>query len=85
MLEGQQLNLLNAPWLCGKLEATKMKTEYPNNKLYKFQGSLTFKGFVRQIGIDNSQILLRGSSLKNTKMVLAIVVFAGTDTKIMMN
>ena len=85
MLEGDQLNLDQAEILCSKLEGTKMKTEHPNNALYKFEGYLKLKASPRAIGVDNNQILLRGSSLKNTNMVLALVVFTGTDTKIMKN
>jgi phospholipid-transporting ATPase len=35
------------------------------------------------LGVDN--LLLRGSSLKNTEWVLGLVVYSGHDTKIMRN
>lgn len=37
------------------------------------------------IPIDIDQILLRGSSLKNTEYVYGIAIYTGHDTKVMMN
>lgn len=35
--------------------------------------------------VDESQILLRGATLRNTEWVLGAVVFTGPDTKLMRN
>ena len=37
------------------------------------------------IGLGEEQILLRGSSLRNTKHVWGIAVYTGHDSKVMMN
>ncbi|EGT42276.1 hypothetical protein CAEBREN_02513 [Caenorhabditis brenneri] len=57
--------------------------EPPNNKLDKFQGKLIWNN--QEYGISNDNILLRGCILKNTRWCYGVVVFAGKDTKLMMN
>ncbi|WKY06130.1 hypothetical protein Q1695_006381 [Nippostrongylus brasiliensis] len=57
--------------------------EAPNNKLDKFRGKLIWQG--RELPITNDNILLRGCILKNTRWCYGLVVFAGKDTKLMMN
>ncbi|ULT93757.1 hypothetical protein L3Y34_003327 [Caenorhabditis briggsae] len=57
--------------------------EPPNNKLDKFQGKLMWNN--QEYGISNDNILLRGCILKNTRWCYGVVVFAGKDTKLMMN
>ena len=37
------------------------------------------------IGLGEEQILLRGSSLRNTKYIWGIAVYTGHDSKVMMN
>ena len=51
--------------------------------LYKFEGNIMFKGKTEPLGVD--QILLRGSSLRNTEFIYGLVVFTGHETKIMKN
>ena len=43
------------------------------------------KGHPRTLSIDNKNILLRGSVLKNTKWVAGVAIYVGNDTKLMMN
>uniref|UniRef100_A0A8R1HVD2 Phospholipid-transporting ATPase n=1 Tax=Caenorhabditis japonica TaxID=281687 RepID=A0A8R1HVD2_CAEJA len=57
--------------------------EPPNNKLDKFHGKLIWNG--KEYGITNDNILLRGCILKNTRWCYGVVIFAGNDTKLMMN
>lgn len=68
--------------------------EPPSKDLYSFRGVLKFIGYESEndtqgeetsepITIDN--LLLRGSVLRNTQYVLAVVVATGDDTKIIMN
>lgn len=58
--------------------------EAPNNAIYKFEGQMIFDGEDElPLGADN--MILRGSTLKNTEYVYGIVIFTGHDTKIMMN
>ena len=51
--------------------------------IYKFEGTLVVHNQMIPIGID--QMLLRGSSLKNTEYIYGIVVFTGHETKVMKN
>ncbi|XP_041374106.1 phospholipid-transporting ATPase ID-like isoform X1 [Gigantopelta aegis] len=57
--------------------------EAPNNRLNKFEGKLTWKG--KTYPIDNDKILLRGCVMRNTQWCYGLVIFAGRDTKLMMN
>jgi phospholipid-transporting ATPase len=65
--------------------------EPPNENLYDFQGS--FKMFVnRKLGLEGPKtaleeknVLLRGSILRNTDYVFGVVIYTGHDTKIMKN
>ncbi|XP_067852239.1 phospholipid-transporting ATPase VB [Heptranchias perlo] len=57
--------------------------ESPNNELNKF------KGFVekpeKKIGFNKDSLLLRGCTIRNTKVTVGIVVYAGHETKAMLN
>ncbi|KAM4707838.1 phospholipid-transporting ATPase ID-like [Discoglossus pictus] len=57
--------------------------EAPNNKLDTFTGTLTYKE--NKYSLDNSRILLRGCTLRNTDWCFGMVIFAGPDTKLMQN
>lgn len=57
--------------------------ELPNNRLYNFEGNLTFNSRVYPVGVK--QILLRGAMLRNTKWVNGIAIFTGKDTKLVRN
>jgi phospholipid-transporting ATPase len=55
--------------------------------LYKFEGSLGMGGERKDliVPLGTDQMLLRGSSLRNTEFVYGLVVFTGHETKIMKN
>ena len=57
--------------------------EPPNNRLSKFEGVMKWKD--KTYAIDNDKILLRGCVLRNTKWCYGLVIFAGRDSKLMMN
>ncbi|XP_066274027.1 phospholipid-transporting ATPase ID-like [Branchiostoma lanceolatum] len=57
--------------------------EPPNNKLDKYEGTLEWNG--EKYSLCNDQIMLRGCVLRNTQWCYGVVVFAGQDTKLMMN
>ncbi|VDM48034.1 unnamed protein product [Toxocara canis] len=57
--------------------------EAPNNRLNQFEGKLSFGGST--LPLDNDKMLLRGCVLRNTRWCYGVVVFAGKDTKLMMN
>eukprot|EP00347_Sterkiella_histriomuscorum_P002642 403367358 len=73
-------------------------TEIPTKNLYEFnafleseqlpeQGtiSLTQTSKKRTITMDNKQLALRGSNLANTNWVIAVTVYTGKETKLMLN
>lgn len=71
----------------------------PNEYLYKFEGNLQFKPAEKEflkdessyeggdikISLDVNQILLRGSSLRNTGYAYGVVIYTGHESKIMKN
>jgi phospholipid-transporting ATPase len=73
--------------LIEKMKGAWVDCEQPNDMLYKFEGTLGLgeehKDTLVPLGPD--QMLLRGSSLKNTDYIYGLVVFTGHETKIMKN
>jgi len=67
----------------GNFKNCYVECENPNEILYKFDGTVIINNAPVPLGID--QMLLRGSSLKNTEYIYGIVVFTGHETKIMKN
>ena len=66
-----------------------VECEHPNNSLYTFSGNLELKPpFVsekKKIAVTPTNVLLRGSQLRNTEYVYGIVIYTGHDSKVMMN
>ncbi|KAM3938294.1 phospholipid-transporting ATPase IC-like [Leptodactylus fuscus] len=60
-----------------------VECEEPNNRLDKFVGTLFWRG--SSCGLDNDKILLRGCKIRNTQYCHGLVIFAGSDSKIMKN
>ncbi|KAH6556188.1 hypothetical protein KP509_1Z197900 [Ceratopteris richardii] len=60
-----------------------VKCERPNSSIYSFQGNLAWKDKI--INLTPGQFLLRGSKLRNTQYVYGAVLYAGYETKMMMN
>ncbi|XP_054845452.1 phospholipid-transporting ATPase VD [Eublepharis macularius] len=63
---------------------SKIECESPNNDLN------SFKGFVKHtnqesVGLSKENLLLRGCTIRNTEAVVGIVVYAGHETKAMLN
>ena len=58
--------------------------ELPTHKLYQFYGSMRIFG-EEPIGLDESNLLLMGSMLKNTEWVVGLCVYAGPETKMGLN
>ena len=63
----------------------RLKSELPNGKLDSYAGELIVGGADKSSILTLEHFLLRGSKLKNTRSVLALVVFTGEETKIRMN
>lgn len=68
-----------------KLKGAHVECENPNEMLYKFEGNLIPKENSQIIPLGPDQMLLRGSSLRNTEYIYGLVVFTGHETKIMKN
>jgi len=62
----------------------EIEAEGPNKNLYDFTGNITKKGGETN-PIGPSEILLRGSKLRNTKWIFGIAVYTGAESKLMMN
>ena len=57
--------------------------EQPNRNIYEFAGNLSFNG--QKIPLGQSNIVLRGCQLKNVDWAVGVVVYAGQETKAMLN
>ncbi|OQR83446.1 P-type ATPase (P-ATPase) Superfamily [Achlya hypogyna] len=66
-----------------KQPAFQVKCEPPNVDLYKFTGTLSIASAV--FALDEQQLLPRGSTLRNTKHIVLLVVYTGHETKMMLN
>ena len=64
----------------------EVRCEQPNASLYTFTGNLVLSPPLVQeeqtVPLSQASLLLRGSSLRNTKYVLGTVVFAGHESKV---
>jgi len=60
-----------------------LKSEQPNNSLYTYEGVIELNG--KELPLTPNQLLLRGSQLRNTKWVYAIIINTGHETKLMKN
>ena len=77
--QSETFNLeINVPQLSGSIT-----TSAPNGELYSLQAKFNNQIGVIPLGPDN--LLLRGSSLRDTEFVLGLVIYSGSETKIMMN
>lgn len=59
--------------------------EQPNASLYTFTGNIILRRAHARSGtiaLSPASMLLRGSSLRNTKSIIGAVVFAGHETKV---
>ncbi|XP_053742778.1 phospholipid-transporting ATPase ID [Synchiropus splendidus] len=61
----------------------EVKCEPANNRLDKFAGTLIWGD--NKYPLDNDRMLLRGCVLRNTEWCFGLVIFTGSDTKLMQN
>uniref|UniRef100_A0A8C0JQ61 Phospholipid-transporting ATPase n=1 Tax=Canis lupus dingo TaxID=286419 RepID=A0A8C0JQ61_CANLU len=64
--------------------SSKIECESPNNDLNRFRGYLEHSNKER-VGLSKENLLLRGCTIRNTEAVVGIVVYAGHETKAMLN
>ncbi|CAM8927243.1 unnamed protein product [Rhodiola kirilowii] len=62
-----------------------IKCEKPNRNIYGFQANMEIGGTGKQLSLGPSNIILRGCELKNTAWAIGVVVYAGRETKAMLN
>ncbi|CAN6479003.1 unnamed protein product [Victoria cruziana] len=60
-----------------------IRCENPNRNIYGFQANMELDG--KRISLGPSNIILRGCELKNTTRAVGVVVYAGQETKVMLN
>ncbi|KAM6912187.1 phospholipid-transporting ATPase VD [Xenentodon cancila] len=63
---------------------SRLECESPNDDLGRFRGYIEHSNGVRA-GLHSRNLLLRSCTIRNTEMVVGIVVYAGHETKAMMN
>lgn len=60
-----------------------IRCEHPNRNIYEFTANMEFYG--QRFPLSQSNIVLRGCLLKNTDWIVGVVVYAGQETKAMLN
>ncbi|KAG2669575.1 hypothetical protein I3760_14G039200 [Carya illinoinensis] len=60
-----------------------IKCEKPNRNIYGFHANMEIDG--KRLSLGPSNIVLRGCQLKNTEWAFGVAVYAGRDTKAMLN
>lgn len=60
-----------------------IKCDKPNRNIYGFQANMEIDG--KRLSLGPSNIILRGCELKNTSWVVGVAVYAGRETKVMLN
>jgi phospholipid-transporting ATPase len=64
--------------LCGQIEC-----EEPNKDLHSFSGQVIINN--KYFTLSEKQFLLKGANLKNTEWIIGMCVYAGENTKMMLN
>lgn len=65
------------------LKGAVINCENPNRNIYGFHAYLEIDG--RRVSLGPLNIVLRGCELKNTEWAIGVVVYAGSETKAMLN
>ncbi|XP_024026238.1 phospholipid-transporting ATPase 1-like isoform X2 [Morus notabilis] len=60
-----------------------IRCEKPNRNIYGFQANLEIDG--KKLSLGPSNVVLRGCDLKNTGWAIGVAVYAGRETKAMLN
>jgi len=75
------LSCPSVSWHC--VTVGEVVCEAPNNAVGQFHGALLWSG--QSYTLDIGHLLLRGCTLRNTSWCYGLVVFAGRDSKLLMN
>ncbi|PKU66450.1 phospholipid-transporting ATPase 1 [Dendrobium catenatum] len=60
-----------------------IRCENPNRNIYGFYANMEIDG--KRVSLGPSNIILRGCELKNTSWAVGVAVYAGRETKVMLN
>lgn len=60
-----------------------IRCERPNRNIYGFHANMEIDG--KRVSLGPSNIILRGCELKNTAWAVGVAVYAGRETKVMLN
>jgi phospholipid-transporting ATPase len=71
------------PMICNSSYMGLIKCEQPNRNIYEFTATMELNS--QRIPLGQSNIVLRGCQLKNTEWIIGVVVYAGQETKAMLN
>lgn len=63
----------------------EIECEKENEFIYKFFGTMTVDPSEDHFPLGVDQVLLRGSSLRNTDWIYGVAIYTGHDSKVMMN
>lgn len=77
------LNMGNSRFYPGQF-SYKLRCALPDNHIHRFHGTLVSDSG-REISVGKNNLLLRGCVIRNTDWVEGMVVYAGHDTKALMN
>ncbi|KAJ0808151.1 putative P-type phospholipid transporter [Helianthus annuus] len=67
----------------GDLISGVIRCEQPNRNIYEFTANMELN--LHKVSLSQSNIILRGCQVKNTEWVVGVVVYAGQETKAMLN
>lgn len=60
-----------------------IQCEHPNSDIHNFHGTIFWND--KEIAVDATNFILRGSSIRSTSWVVGVVVYTGRESKIMLN
>ncbi|KAF8721118.1 hypothetical protein HU200_023538 [Digitaria exilis] len=69
--------------ICDASYSGLIKCEQPNRNIYEFTATMELGS--QRVPLGQSNIVLRGCQLKNTEWIIGVVVYAGQETKAMLN
>jgi phospholipid-translocating ATPase len=62
-----------------------VENQAPDADLFSYSAAVLFPELGHRVPVSLESVLLRGTVLRNTEWVIALIVLAGPDTKVMLN